>query len=148
MIKKRLLPLLMVAALALTGCGSKEEAPKAEGKTVNYVAEANEKGDAITVDLKVDADGKPVEVNIDTKLKDGTMKSELSKDGKYDMKNNGKRWDEQLDALEAFLKENNFDTKKVTLTNAEGNTDAVTGVSIKVGEYVKAVDAALEQAKK
>lgn len=147
MIKKRLLPLLMVAALALTGCGSKEEAPVAEGKTVNYKAEANEKGDVVTVDVKVDGEGNPVEVNIDTETKDG-KKSELSAEGKYDMKNDGKKWHEQIDALEVFLKENNFDTKKVTLTNEEGNTDAVSGVSIKVGSYLEAVDAAIAEAKK
>ena len=46
--------------------------------------------------------------------------------------------------LAAFLAENNFDLSAVTLINEEGNTDAVTGVSIKVPALLEAVAEALK----
>ena len=76
------------------------------------------------------------------------MKSEASKSGAYDMKNEpGKKWHEQADLLEEFIVANDFDLSKVTLTNDEGNTDAVSGVTIKVKGYLDAVQDALDQAK-
>ncbi|WP_322379187.1 hypothetical protein, partial [Clostridium perfringens] len=81
--------------------------------------------------------GKPVGVNIDVKQEDGTMKRKASEEGKYVMKEGeAKKWHEQMELLEKFMIENNFDLSKVKLTNDEGNTDAVSGVSIKVGTYV------------
>ncbi|MEG0295652.1 MAG: hypothetical protein RR620_02965 [Clostridium sp.] len=139
MIKKIILPLLVVAALSLTACGDK-------GFTGTKTGEiAGDKG--TTVAEVTFEDGKATDVQIDVKNPDGTMKSADSISGAYDMKNAGGKWHEQIDLLEEFLKSNDFDTKKVTLTNEAGNTDAVTGVSIKVKDYVAAVDAALEAAK-
>ena len=92
--------------------------------------------------------GKAVAVDIDVKQADGSMKSEASKSGAYDMKNEpGKKWHEQADLLEEFIVANDFDLSKVTLTNDEGNTDAVSGVTIKVKGYLDAVQDALDQAK-
>ena len=63
------------------------------------------------------------------------------------MKNDGMKWHEQIDALEAAIAENNFDLSKINLTDEDGHTDAVSGVSIKVKSYVEAVQNALDQAK-
>ena len=57
------------------------------------------------------------------------------------------KWHEQIDALEAAIAENNFDLSKINLTDEDGHTDAVSGVSIKVKSYVEAVQNALDQAK-
>ena len=92
--------------------------------------------------------GKPVSVNFDVKQEDGSMKKKASADGKYVMKEGeAKRWDEQMALLEAFIAENNFDLSKVKLTNADGNTDAVSGVSIKVGTYLTALQELLDSVK-
>lgn len=138
MIKKIILPALLVAALGLTACGEKAFT----GTKVGEIAGEN----GTTIAEVTFEEGKATDVQIDVKNSDGTMKSEASKDGSYDMKNDGLKWHEQVDALETFLKENNFDTTKV-VTNEEGKTDAVTGVSIGVSDYVQAVDKALEQVK-
>jgi len=100
--------------------------------------------------------GEPVNVSIDVQLaeavdlgdgKTSTSKKEVAAAGKYVMvEGSDNTWDKQITALEAFIVENNFDLNKVTLTNDEGNTDAVTGVSIKVGTYLEAVQAVLDSA--
>lgn len=92
--------------------------------------------------------GKPVSVNFDIKQEDGSMKKQASADGKYVMKaGEAKRWDEQMELLENFIAENNFDLSKVKLTNDAGNTDAVSGVSIKVGTYLTALQELLDSVK-
>lgn len=147
--KKALLPLVLVAALALTACGEdKTEQPKAEGFTGKEVVELA--GDKGTTFAEVTFEnGNPVDVNIDVKEEDGKLKSEISAAGEYVMKEGEeKHWHEQVDALEAYIKENNFDLSKVNLTDEAGHTDAVSGVSIKVGEYVDLVQQALDKVNK
>ena len=75
------------------------------------------------------------------------MKSEASVSGEYDMKNDGKKWHEQIDLLEEAIVENNFDLSKINITDDEGHTDAISGVSIKVKGFVDAVQEALDQVK-
>ncbi|WP_300383311.1 hypothetical protein [Clostridium sp.] len=76
------------------------------------------------------------------------MKKKVSADGKYVMKEGEtKRWDEQMELLEVFIAENNFDLSKVKLTNDDGNTDAVSGVSIKVKTYLTALQEILDSVK-
>lgn len=90
---------------------------------------------------------KPVNVSIDVKLEDGTMKKELSANGGYVMKEGEeKAWHEQITELEKFIIDNKFDLSKITLSD-KGNTDAITGVSIKIGSYVEAVQKALDEVK-
>lgn len=113
---------------------------------VEPAADAKKKD--VTVAKVVFSHGKPVSVNIDVKLEDGTMKKKLSTDGGYVMKEGEeKAWHEQVADLEAFIVENNFDLSKVTLTDEDGHTDAIAGCSIKVGTYLEAVQNALDQAK-
>lgn len=87
--------------------------------------------------------GKPVNLNIDMIQEDGSSKREASEAGTYDM-GGELAWHEQMDLLEDFIVANNFDLEKVTLTDEDGHTDAVTGVSIKVGSYLPLIKQALE----
>ena len=143
--------------LSLVGCSSSNEGDK---ETSNEATEqqaftgdktvelpSGKEGKDILMTTVTFEDGKPVNVNIDVKGEDGKMKSELVAAGEYVMANETSPWTDQVDALEAFIKENDFDLSKVTLTNEEGNTDAVSGVTIKVGEYVEGVQKALDEVK-
>ena len=139
--KKKVIAVTLLAAMALTGCGSKGFAGEKVGKI------EDSKGNVTMATVQFE-NGKAVAVDIDVKQADGSMKSEASKSGAYDMKNEpGKKWHEQADLLEEFIVANDFDLSKVTLTNDEGNTDAVSGVTIKVKGYLDAVQDALDQAK-
>lgn len=139
--KKKVIAVTLLAAMALTGCGSK-------GFTGEKVGEIEDSKGNVTMATVQFENGKAVAVDIDVKQADGSMKSEVSKSGAYDMKNEpGKKWHEQADLLEEFIVANDFDLSKVTLTNDEGNTDAVSGVTIKVKGYLDAVQDALDQAK-
>lgn len=139
--KKRIIACSLLAAMALTGCGAK-------GFTGEKIGEIEDAKGNVTIATVAFENGTPKSVNIDVKQADGSMKSEASMSGAYDMKNEpGKKWHEQADLVEEFIVANNFDLSKVTLTNEAGNTDAISGVTIKVGDYLEAVEAALEQAK-
>lgn len=108
--------------------------------------DTGKKSDQVIAKVVFDHDV-PVSVKIDVKLEDGTMKSKLSEDGKYVMKENEeKAWHEQIAELEQFIVKNDFDLSKITLNDA-GNTDAVSGVSIKINKYIEAVEAALKLVK-
>lgn len=163
--KIKFLAVLMGAMLAFTACGQ-STTPEATGTTQETPAatpsgdQTNEEaftgtvtreslysstsGDVVVVEMTYE-NGTPVDLKIDVRTEEGKSKSEEAAAGNYVMKEGGTPWNEQIDALVAFLKENNFDTSKVTLTNDEGNTDAVSGVSIKVSEYTKAVEALMSE---
>jgi len=73
-------------------------------------------------------------------------KKTASIDGDYGMVAIGKaasEWHEQAALIEGFLADAQ-DIEAITLTNAEGNTDAVAGVSIKVGDFVELAKQALK----
>ncbi|WP_297712973.1 FMN-binding protein [Clostridium sp.] len=154
MINKKLVALAaatMVVSTLFVGCGgNKAEEQSTEGSsqentTVKTVEIPGEE-DTTIVELTLE-NGTPVSVNIDTKNADGSMKSEASVSGEYDMKNDGKKWHEQIDLLEEAIVENNFDLSKINITDDEGHTDAISGVSIKVKGFVDAVQEALDQVK-
>ncbi|MCL6603351.1 MAG: FMN-binding protein [Paenibacillus sp.] len=74
----------------------------------------------------------------------GDLKKKVSADGKYGMKEKGgaqSEWHEQAAQAEAFLIEKQ-DPAAITV-NAEGKTDAVSGVSMGVNDFVAAAQAAL-----
>lgn len=165
--KLRHLAVLLGVMVALTGCGSKEAAAPAPEATTEAPAkeEVKEeagattegftgtqtreslyelgKGDVIVTEMTFE-NGAPVDLKIDVRTETGEMKSELSKSGEYVMSKDGTPWDQQIVAVVDFLKENNFDTSKVTYTTDAGNTDAVSGVSIKVPDFLAAVEEALK----
>lgn len=145
MLNKRLIALAgatLVTASLFVGCGAKAE----EGFTGVKTGEVAGENDTTIAEVTFE-NGTPVDVEIDVKNADGTMKSEASESGAYDMKNDGAAWHEQVDLLEDAIVDNKFDLSKITLINEEGNTDAVSGVSIKVGGFIEAVQNALDQAK-
>ena len=138
--KKRVIAVVLLVAMALTGCGSK-------GFTGEKVGEVKDEFGGKTIATVKFEEGKPFSVDIDTEQEDGTMKSEASKSGAYDMKNEpGKKWHEQVDLLEETIVKDEFNLDKITC-NDEGKTDAISGVTIKINGYLDAVQDALDQAK-
>lgn len=161
--KRKLLAGLCVGmlTLSLVGCSSSDDKKEETGSEKPAVEESKGFTGEKTVETKYDAekpdmvvttvefkDGEPVGVNIDIKQEDGSMKSELSEKGEYVMKEGEEHaWHEQIDLLEQYIIDNKFDLDKVTLSDDEGHTDAVSGVTIKVPAYVDGVKEALEQVK-
>lgn len=138
--KKRVIATVLLAAMALTGCGSKAFT----GEKVGEVPCAFGGNTIATVQFE---EGKPVSVELDVKNDDGSLKSDASKSGAYDLNNApGKKWHEQADLLEEAIVKNNFDLSKIAVSD-NGKTDAVSGVSIAVNEFIEATQAALDQAK-
>ncbi len=147
-----ILLLVLSSMMAFTACGTKEvaaDAPAVESTTTaeSFTGEkvgevADEKGKTVaTVTFE---EGKPVSVKFDYINEDGSSKYEQAAAGEYVMVEGGTPWNEQVDALATFLAENNFDLEKVSLSDEDGHTDAVTGVSIKVPTLLDAVKSALE----
>lgn len=161
--KRKLLAGICVGmlSLSLVGCSSSDDKKEEEAPKEPEVSQEKGFTGEKTVETKYDAekpdmvvttvtfeDGKPVGVNIDIKQEDGSMKSELSEKGEYVMKEGEENaWHEQMDLLEKFIVENDFDLEKITLTDDEGHTDAVSGVTVKVPAYLDGVKEALAQAK-
>lgn len=144
--------------LSLVGCSStpKEEstetsAPAVE-ETTAFTGEKTvetpygEGNDKVVTTVTFE-EGKPVDVKIDVKLEDGTTKRDAVEAGTYVMANESATWTEQIESLQDFIIENDFDLSKVILSDDEGRTDAVSGVTIKVSEYVASVEEALSQVK-
>ncbi|MCR1950097.1 MULTISPECIES: hypothetical protein [unclassified Clostridium] len=162
MISKKLIAVCLLSTALLVGCGSKEASTsnnnssssteKSEKFTGTKKYETlydatGAKGDVIVTEVEF-KEGEPVKVSLDVRQEDGTMKKEEAKKGNYVMKEGeAKNWGEQMELLEAFLNENKVDVSKVKLTNDAGNTDAVSGVSIKVGAYVNAVKEVIDAVK-
>ena len=154
-----ILILTLGLAMSLTACGSKAESgATTETPAVESTTDATESTDEAFTGEKVGevADekgktvatvtfeaGQPVDVKFDYINEDGSSKYEQAAAGEYVMGENSTPWNEQVDALAAFLKENNFDVEAVNLTDEDGHTDVVTGVSIKVPALLEAVKSAL-----
>ena len=97
----------------------------------------------MTIEVK---DGKIVTVDWNgASVNAGKDKKTYSKDGEYNMVAYGKaqsEWHEQAALVEAFLIENQS-LEALNLTDADGHTDSVAGVSIKVGDFQALVEQAL-----
>ncbi|MGL4738956.1 MAG: hypothetical protein ACRCW2_16015 [Cellulosilyticaceae bacterium] len=157
--KLRYLAVLLGAMVAFTGCSSEKATTPSEQtqeqgtenaeaftgtQTRESLYEAG-KGDVVVTEITFE-NGQPVDLKMDVRMEDGKMKSEAAAAGEYVMVEGGTPWNEQMDAFVAFVKENNFDLSKITYTNDKGNTDVITGVSIKVAGYTNAVEALLTEA--
>ncbi len=113
-----------------------------------HYAEASDFGssgwkDNVTITV---INGNILAVNWNGTSKDGGKdKKTASIDGDYGMKNGGAQseWHEQAAAMEAYLLETQS-PDQITMT-AEGTTDAVTGVSIHVGDFVTLCQEALSK---
>lgn len=80
----------------------------------------------------------------------GKTKDEASKAGEYGMVENGNAqapWYEQAEKMEAYLMETQ-DPTEISYSDDDGNTDAVSGVSITVKEFFQLAQEALEGAKR
>lgn len=88
--------------------------------------------------------GRMTEVIWDAYNEAGELKSVLSADGIYEMPGGGLTWQEQAMVITDFLIQNQS-ADSITL-NAEGKTDAVTGVSISVKDFVTLVKECLQKA--
>lgn len=143
--------IMIVTSVALVGCGKDKEDGAEKPGTEQGSGQAEEQGTKVyTYTLKGEKDntvvtltyenGKPVDGTIDVITADGS-KQKLSQEGKYVMKEGEAHpWHEQADMLVTFLKENNFDLSKVAVDKEKKTTDAVTGVSIKVADYLTAFE--------
>lgn len=155
-----LLMTLLLAASALAGCGAKQAETPAPATTPAATTEAAKWADGMyyaqgdtydeksgwksTVLLEV-KEGKIVSANwngISNKI--GVDKKTASQTGLYPMVEKGGAkapWHEQAANMEKFLIEKQ-DPKAITL-NAEGKTDAVSSVTISVGDFATLADKAL-----
>lgn len=127
---------------------SQEQQSKFSGtKTYEHLYDATgKKGDVVVTNVEF-KDGEPVNVTIDVRQESGSMKKQNSKDGKYVMREGEETpWHKQVELLENSLKDNKFDISKITL-GENGNTDAITGVSIKISSYLDGVSHILESVK-
>ena len=89
-------------------------------------------------------DGKITEVSWDSVGEDGSSKSVMSENGEYVMTEDGLTWAEQSQALANALIEN----QSLSFLNpdAEGKTDAVSGVSISVNGFISLAQQCIDQA--
>ncbi|AJS61053.1 hypothetical protein [Paenibacillus sp. IHBB 10380] len=120
-------------------------------KDGSYHAEGDqfdpESGWKSTVDLTV-ANGKIIYAFYSGVNEAGDDKQAYSIEGKYGMKEKGgsaSEWHEEAQAAEAFLIEKQ--DPAALAVNAEGKTDAITGVTIHVADFVTLSEKALEGAK-
>nr|WP_297883887.1 FMN-binding protein [uncultured Blautia sp.] len=120
-----------------------EGASFTDGTYEAKAAEADSNGfiEAVTLTVK---DGAITEVNWDAVTEDGKKKSIMSENGEYTMTEDGLTWKEQAEALAKALIENQ--SLSFLTTDAEGKTDAVTGVSISVNSFINLATKCLEEA--
>jgi len=112
----------------------------ANGQDGSYTAEGekDDKGNYGFVTVTIEG-GKVTNVVWD-ELYDGVSKAQLSAEGKYAMK---PVWKTQSESLSAYVVENQT---TAGIMNEAGYTDAVSGVSIYVGDFVNLANQALSQA--
>ena len=135
----------VTAAQAALAAGPVEAGQYKDG---GYHAEGEMDADSgwkSTVDLTV-VNGNVVAVNFNGLNAAGDEKKQFSIDGKYGMKAGGAsaEWHEEIAAVEKYYLENNGAAPTL---DAEGKTDAISGVSIHIGEYFTLAEKALEGAK-
>ncbi|WP_379158363.1 FMN-binding protein [Paenibacillus sp. sgz5001063] len=135
----------VAASQAALAAGPTEVGPYKDG---GYTAEGEmdaESGWKSTVAITV-AGGNIVAANFSGVNAAGDDKKQYSVDGKYGMKAGGAaaEWHEEIALAEKYF----LDNKGAAPTmDAEGKTDAISGVSIHVGEYFTLAEKALEGAK-
>ena len=142
---------LVLSFFVLTGCEKVNEGNYKEGTYYGYV-EDNYGGSksVATAVVYVDASGMIKSVFLDTTYtKDGVLTTKKSLGDAYNMKQAsevGKEWFEQVNLIEAKVVENQ-NISFINL-NEDGKTDAIAGVTMKVDALYKALETALNSAKK
>ena len=135
----------MMQAAGLEGTSAEPEASAVTLADGTYEAKAVEASNGYTDQVTITvADGKITEVNWEAVAEDGSLKSVLSENGEYVMTEDGPTWAEQSKALADALIEN----QSLSFLNpdAEGKTDAVSGVSISVNGFISLAQQCLDQA--
>lgn len=150
--KKYLIVLIAIIGLVLmTGCEKVENGKYKEGTYYNAVVDnyGGSKNVATAV-IYVDKDGLIKSVFLDTVYqKDGVNTTKKTLGNDYNMKPRsevGKEWYEQVNLIEAKVVENQ-DISFIKLDN-DGKTDAIAGVTMKIDALYKALEGALNKAKK
>lgn len=130
---------LLLLSLLLFGC-SQPTIKEAKG---TY---ENSKGEVTTANIKMQ-DEKLQEVELDESTKDRTKKTLKEEYGMKAASSIGKEWYEQAMFFEDYVEKNGLD--KITLDD-EGkatNEDILTGCTIKIDGFIKAIDDAQKNAK-
>lgn len=106
----------------------------------------DDSGYKATVEVTV-KDGKVFAVDCNADAKDGSTKKAYSESGNYGMKKGGAQyeWHEEIAFFEKHVVENGIASVGV---NKDGKTDAITGCTIAVADYVDLINEALDKAKK
>ena len=150
--KKYLIVLIAIIGLVLmTGCEKVENGKYKEGTYYNAVVDnyGGSKNVATAV-IYVDKDGLIKSVFLDTVYqKDGVNTTKKTLGNDYNMKPRsevGKEWYAQVNLIEAKVVENQ-DISFIKLDN-DGKTDAIAGVTMKIDALYKALEGALNKAKK
>lgn len=138
----RKLIMFMISALLLFGCSGNSVEKEGTGSYTN------ENDEVATAKVKLKNDNL-VEVSIDetAKGKDKTKK-ELGED--YGMKQASaihKEWSEQIAYLEKYIAKNGIDAIKVGSDGKAENADVRTGCTIRVDNYIKAIELDQQNAK-
>jgi len=136
----------VVAAQAALAAGPTQAGSLKDGGYHSEGAEFDKNnGFKPTVDLTI-VNGNLVAAKFSGVNAAGEDKQQYSIDGKYGMKAGGAQaeWHEEIAKAQAYYIENKGTAPTM---NAEGKTDAISGVSINVGEYFTLAEKALEGAK-
>ena len=142
------LGILFVAVIAIFVVAGCEKVTKYnEGTYTGSVVDTyNNENNVATAKIEINSKGKIESVDLDTTYQ-GTTKKTLGDD--YNMKKFNSsaagEWYEQVEKLEKAIVENNG--VSFLNLNEDGKTDAVSGCTIKIDALIKAVEAALAQAK-
>lgn len=125
--------MFMIALLTiLCGCG-KEDKVESEGTYQNA------KGETTTAKVTF-VDDKIKEIYLDETTGDTTKKT--LKDA-YDMREAsaiGKNWDEQVAFLESYIKRNGIEKIQLDASGKAMNEDILTGCTISIDGYIKAIE--------
>ena len=132
--------ILIGLLILLCGCGSKDVVKKGEGPYTNKEGEVTTA--AVTYKNK-----KLTSVTID-ETTGTTTKRKLGKE--YHMKAAsviGKEWDEQMDYLQTYIKDNGVDGIRLDEQGKAKNEDVLSGCTVSIDGYLQAVKSAMEQSK-
>jgi major membrane immunogen (membrane-anchored lipoprotein) len=131
----------LVLVLGFTACSGTKD-----GTYTAKSADFDEHGYIEQVSVTIDS-GKISAVNIDAMNAEGQKKSDLSKDGTYDMSVAGAQWPwhEQVQKLEAYLVANQG--SKIE-SFVDGKTDAISGCTIAIEGDIALFNEAVAQASK
>ena len=162
--KIKLLAVCALSAALLVGCGSKkgddnsgvnnngsevsENANFTGTKTYETLYDSTgKKGDVVVVNVDF-KDGQATKVSLDVIQEDGSSKKEAAANGEYVMVEDAEyNWGEQIELLENTLNENGVDISKINISTDQGNTDAISGVSIKVKTYLDVINEVVNSVK-